>query len=534
MSKAKKLIVILSALFLLIVVGLQSAGQLPALAECSSSNTTGCNTPTPTPTPPSPQQECINHGFTWNGTTCITTNSSGSGSSATSQTGTPTPKPATTTNNTGSASGDRLAQVGEATISCIRTILNAAEIERLRFLQPKNADETRELEGIKNRAYVCFQNYKDTVKTSDAGSKISTFPNAQKECLVKQIGEAAFNEINSGKRTPTQSEKQKGDSCFNKGTEPTVAYQTKDAPLSKDIENCLVLALGTKRYSEVNKQIGLLTLSERESTAKCFGAGTHPLQKATTYELPEKVNSCLATALGAERAKELESGHLVPTTAEKVAGKKCFENINQVQDRLLPKAPKEIPFLEESATVKVSGDKTEQSDVTPGVKDNSLVLSGKAAANTLVDVYIFSDPIVVSTETDANGDWVYKLSDPLESGSHIAYAVSQDSSGKSVRSSIYNFEALAAAEDQSTLLNENRTSTAPQSFVTYAIVAVALALLVVGIAIFVIRKKLTVKKKSTDTPSDGGASGSSTPATPTGTSGSDGQGETKTTAGPVN
>lgn len=445
---------------------------------------------------PDPETECRKYSqCTWTGSTCscnFTGESSGSPTSTYSPSASGTPFSYTTTSDTTTYSGDRLAQVDESTLSCMRTILTASEIDKLRFLQPTNVSEQQELENLKNKTAVCFQKYEETVKISEGGSRISQLPEATKECLINQIGREAFEQINGGFREPTQEEKLRGEVCFRDGKESVVSYQTADVELSKDIENCLALALGSKRYSEVSKGGATsLTLPEREKAARCFGEGPHPLEKKPVYQVPEKVNQCLVDALGEERVKKLESGQAEFTSRERTAAKACFEEIHPVQKRVLPVPPKAVPLLDESPEViKITADLLEVVEVAPRISDRKLVFSGKALARSLVDIYIFSEPIVVTTQADENGDWVYRLNEPLQEGAHIAYAVVKDRSGESVRSSVYNFEARAAAEVSSPLLPEERASDASQKFILYSVSLTVVTLVVAGIVFIFVKKKI--------------------------------------------
>lgn len=56
--------------------------------------------------------------------------------------------------------------------------------------------------------------------------------------------------------------------------------------------------------------------------------------------------------------------------------------------------------------------------------------SGRALPNTLVTVYVFSDPIVVVVKTDKDGNWTYDLEKDLDNGNHEAYVAVTDTVGK--------------------------------------------------------------------------------------------------------
>lgn len=110
---------------------------------------------------------------------------------------------------------------------------------------------------------------------------------------------------------------------------------------------------------------------------------------------------------------------------------------------------------------------------------------GYAPANTLVDIYIFSDPLVVTTQTDENGQFVYQITDSLTEGSHIAYATFKDEKGVAVRSAVFNFDVSAAeAAPQTTLLPENQATNANSKFTKYASLMIGVAVIFVIVGVF--------------------------------------------------
>ena len=68
-----------------------------------------------------------------------------------------------------------------------------------------------------------------------------------------------------------------------------------------------------------------------------------------------------------------------------------------------------------------------------------LKFTGKGPVNSLVDIYIYSQPLVVTTKTDANGVYSYELSYHLPEGDHRAYTVIRQPETGLVRSEIFNF-----------------------------------------------------------------------------------------------
>jgi hypothetical protein len=82
----------------------------------------------------------------------------------------------------------------------------------------------------------------------------------------------------------------------------------------------------------------------------------------------------------------------------------------------------------------------------------SNVLSGHAAPNTIVVLYVYSYvPMVLSTTTDANGDFTYDLADNVVDGTHTAYVAVTDETGKVTKKSgplsLFVKDALAATSE---------------------------------------------------------------------------------------
>lgn len=131
-------------------------------------------------------------------------------------------------------------------------------------------------------------------------------------------------------------------------------------------------------------------------------------------------------------------------------------------------------------------------------KESGYVFSGKAAANTVVTLYVYSDiPIVATVITDEYGNWKYDFAALLSDGEHEIYAVINNETGKIIKkSSPLSFliqEAQAATETEPT-----NTQPAPEatsnSIDYYLFAAVGLALL--GITIFLV----TIVKSKMDKP----------------------------------
>ena len=75
-----------------------------------------------------------------------------------------------------------------------------------------------------------------------------------------------------------------------------------------------------------------------------------------------------------------------------------------------------------------------------------LAISGFGPINSLIFLFLYSDPIMVYTETDSNGMWNYILEAELEDGNHEIYVASVDRAGNIIaRSNAIPFVKEAAA-----------------------------------------------------------------------------------------
>ena len=75
-----------------------------------------------------------------------------------------------------------------------------------------------------------------------------------------------------------------------------------------------------------------------------------------------------------------------------------------------------------------------------------VIISGFGPPDTLLVLYIFSTPIIVTVKTDSSGMWSYTLDKELEDGSHEVYVASVDNTGKVIaKSNPFFFVKEAAA-----------------------------------------------------------------------------------------
>ncbi len=87
------------------------------------------------------------------------------------------------------------------------------------------------------------------------------------------------------------------------------------------------------------------------------------------------------------------------------------------------------PKVNASSTVELSVDQFSK-------VENSLILTGKAPANTWLNLYFYSQvPLLVSTKSNDQGNWSYQLEQALAAGDHQVYLAINDSEGKIIKQS---------------------------------------------------------------------------------------------------
>ncbi len=124
----------------------------------------------------------------------------------------------------------------------------------------------------------------------------------------------------------------------------------------------------------------------------------------------------------------------------------------------------------------------EEVKTTPTDAVHAVTLQGKAEPNTVISVLIYSNPIVVTVRTDANGVWTYTLEEPLEPGNHTAYVVVPKADGSQIRSEINTFfvpPVYASSVDNQNLRSVEESETPLiRNFIILAVILVLDAVMI--------------------------------------------------------
>jgi len=128
-------------------------------------------------------------------------------------------------------------------------------------------------------------------------------------------------------------------------------------------------------------------------------------------------------------------------------------------------------------------------------KQEYLVFSGRAIASSQVTLTITSQPIVVTTRADSNGNWEYIFDKPLEPGQHKVEVEIVSTSGEKVKSGPFDFliARAQASSDNPTGANLQLIDTGGRIYLNYLLIAGGLIIIAIIILLVIRPKKLRVK-----------------------------------------
>lgn len=300
-------------------------------------------------------------------------------------------------------------------------------------------------------------------------------------CLKKQLGHERFIALYSAQSEPTLDERHKTSACFD--TPNVVDYSTATKPDAVTL-GCLKLYIGDDRFQQLQSGQAHPTPEEIALGRECMNLDTTIVKPPLIIETPEEQVNCLENVVGKDRLQAVSSGQDTATQDEQNLAQQCFEQQASVQTLFLPPPPEQVFFIPESKQdVAIESITGKTSD-----NKNTFQLTGKGPPDSTVDIYIFSEPIVISTNTDQNGDWTYELSYHLPEGNHQAYTVIRHPEKGLVRSEVFSIDVAYALED--TAQFPEQLIVTPQKQDTqknYLIAAAAIVLAAIGMLIIILR-----------------------------------------------
>jgi len=357
---------------------------------------------------------------------------------------TTTPPPSTTEN---SSTTPTYSTIGERypTDSPKRACIEGALANDFAwFNNTANPNATKEYDrfnALEEKAKSCFETYPPPASTYEP--KFYMAPELI-SCLKSRLGETRFNEISYGKSSPTPLDGFTISACYKQfynQERPEVEYSTSKN-LDSKTQSCLETAVGKERYEAISSGKSKPTSQEVKKGKECFGAPSTSLAPPPVLKIDTQIKKCINQTIKGGRLGLINLGKIKPTSEERNLISACFKNINKVQLAFLPSPPEQMLFFRvDRSTVAITEAKTQQNSKG---KEPVVTFQGIGLKNSLVDIYLFSDPIVVTRNTDANGVWTYNLDVPLEEGDHVAYVAAKTDSG-AVRSEVFRFSVAQAA-----------------------------------------------------------------------------------------
>lgn len=166
-----------------------------------------------------------------------------------------------------------------------------------------------------------------------------------------------------------------------------------------------------------------------------------------------------------------------------------IDKLKGVDKAIVEKIPLEQPKFSES-----QGEKLLVSTVK--TDDSKLIIEGKAEPNQVITLFIYSSmPIVVTVETDQDGNWIYSLDKSMVDGTHEVYAVLHNDKGKIIESSMPKMffieEAQAVSIDETFLQgNVSQVNTKAEDILKLYLLG-GISIIVILISILLIIKNRT-------------------------------------------
>ncbi|GAC1386433.1 MAG: hypothetical protein NVS1B7_5000 [Candidatus Saccharimonadales bacterium] len=202
----------------------------------------------------------------------------------------------------------------------------------------------------------------------------------------------------------------------------------------------------------------------------------------------KELKSCISHTIADKELTHLLETKITPSSEQFEGFVTCFaSHHNIIPSPLAPVAAAQVRNLPLANHIKIAGVRN-----TYSAEKKVLNFHGTATPGSTVLLYIFSEPLVLATKTDANGNWSYDLQDPLQPGHHEAYAV-VNSAGSYKKANLLSFiigkaEATAANPTGNSLdLKIESTATpnkrASNGFIVGTIGVILLMITVCGLGI---------------------------------------------------
>lgn len=187
-------------------------------------------------------------------------------------------------------------------------------------------------------------------------------------------------------------------------------------------------------------------------------------------------------------------GEEVRNGFDPVGNGRLARRVSGIERAMLENLPIEEPRLSKKIDQNLHVDIAETTE-TPLEDEGAqtLRLTGRAAPNSLISLFIYTYlPVVVTTTTDADGNWKYDFSSRLAEGAHEAYVSVNDDTGKVIaRSEPLSFfvkSAQAVSEEEFLAGDVNIVEPASAHMRYFIGGGIALILLALGLVVAIARR----------------------------------------------
>ena len=348
-------------------------------------------------------------------------------------------------------------------------------------------DQGKQPSGGLGAAKDCFGEGKSELRQQPSASVIA--------CLKdKGITQDVIDAISNGTKSATSDQLDTAKGCYQTEQATPFVQSPKQVTDDSPAMLCAKAILNVTDLSAL-KTSGL-TATQRAQVASCFTPSQPALAPAAKPSLSTTVEACLKAALG-DTFAQIQSGQVVPTDAQKQAGKACFQKESDSASASAKTVAAVVPKDQAEALLTA----TEDQKVLPrpsvvAAKDSSknVTISGEIAADvSTADVYVNSDTQIITVPV-VNGAWTASVpASALDAGvQHTMYAVASTDTGL-VRSQVVAFNvtdstvatpaittAPAATDSAALGAVTSGTPTSPLPYIAGIITAL-------GVAWFVIR-----------------------------------------------
>jgi hypothetical protein len=241
-------------------------------------------------------------------------------------------------------------------------------------------------------------------------------------------------------------------------------------------EACYAKSLEASRLQDLVSGKATMTQADKDAVLHCA---------PKTVLTPQQIlMDCLKQGVG-EDFLVIAEGRKRPTPEQQEKSDPCFRTYYQSVKKLELPDPGQVRLVKERPEI------IEVDDIK--IKNDQVMVSGKGPANAQVTVYIFSDPVTLTAQTDESGNWTLAYGG-LPDGSHRVYALSATEE-ELVRSPETGFkkegEVIQTLEDTSLFYTEEQHN---NDVARWALIGGLLALIAALTALLFYRGRVARKK----------------------------------------